>query len=107
MVSTIGMMFGILALAMCTGFLAGIYDLWTRQEWTRLVLITSAVASIIVIVPCSAQCLSADARSGGDRLETERRELSEGNRELRKGYAAGTRAMGENSAEGTAYLYGT
>ncbi len=51
MVSTIGMMFGILALAMCAGFLAGIYDLWTQQEWTRLVLITSAVTSIIVIVP--------------------------------------------------------
>ena len=30
MVSTIGKMFGILALAMCAGFLAGIYDLWTQ-----------------------------------------------------------------------------
>jgi hypothetical protein len=30
MVSTIGMMFGILALAMCAGFLAGIYDLSNR-----------------------------------------------------------------------------
>jgi hypothetical protein len=49
--SPIGVIFGLFALAVLVSFLVGVYGSWTQQAWARLVLIASAVASIVVIVP--------------------------------------------------------